>query len=332
MRASSEELALRHAVDQCLPSGGVVVGVSGGADSLALLAATQWVAEHRGDPLTAVVVDHGLQVNSDAIAAQAAANARALGATDVRIERVQVDPQDPDGMEAAARAARRAALLAVMDSVGATSLALGHTREDQAETVLLRLTRGAGVRSLAAMRACSTPWHRPFLDISREQVRAVATERMGAVGGEIWEDPHNSDPRFARVRVRGWLASLTGELGQGVVQGLARTAHLAAADSQALEEWAHRESGRLITQEDGEICADRAELAQLPQAIRTRVIREMYRLVRLPDDSGMDLELDHVEAIDYTVTEWKGQGPTNLPGHVQATIAYGRLCLRRSKE
>lgn len=332
MRASSEELELRHAADECLPSGGVVVGVSGGADSLALLAATLWVAEHRGDPVTAVVVDHGLQENSDAIAAQAAHNARALGATDVRIERVKVDPHDPDGLEAAARHARRAALASVANSVGATSIALGHTREDQAETVLLRLTRGAGVRSLAAMRACSTPWHRPFLDISREQVRAVATEHMGAVGGEIWEDPHNSDPRFSRVRVRNWLASLTDELGPSVVQGLSRTATLAAADSDALEEWAHRESTRLIAQEEGVICADRGELAALPEAIRTRVIREMYRLVRLPDDAGMDLERHHVEAINYAVTDWKGQGPTNVPGHVQASIAYGRLCLRRSKE
>lgn len=322
--ASPHLLAARNAVKHCVVPGPLVVGCSGGPDSLALVAAAAWTARHQGTVLTVGVVDHGLQSNSAQVAASAAAACRALGIEDVEIRRVSVG--DAGGPEAAARDARRAALLDLARSRGSEQILLAHTRDDQAETVLLRLTRGAGARSLAAMRPCSPPWHRPFLDLARADVHAIATEVCAPHGLTPWSDPHNDDPRFSRVRVRRLLARLSDDLGPGVVPGLARSAALLADDADVLDLWAGDEAQRILTDDGTAVSADVAALAELPRAVRTRVLRIMHNRT----SSGDEPTFDHVQSLEAYVSDWHGQGDTDLPGGVTARVDCGRLSLLRT--
>ncbi|WP_460867234.1 tRNA lysidine(34) synthetase TilS, partial [Rhodococcus aerolatus] len=191
--------------------GPVAVACSGGADSLALTAAA--VAE--AGPVTALVVDHALQPGSAAVADRAAATARTMGCAQARVLTVAVT--GPGGPEAAARRARRAALRGAADG----PVLLGHTLDDQAETVLLGLGRGSGARSLAGMRAWDPPWGRPLLGVRRADTAAACAE----LGLDPWHDPHNDDPAFTRVRLRHEVLPLLEEvLAGGVAAALARTA------------------------------------------------------------------------------------------------------------
>src|SRR5690606_2762907 len=217
--------------------GRVVVALSGGADSLALTAATVFEAGKAGATVTAAVVDHGLQDGSDAIAQRAAAQARELGAA-AQVLTVEVDRRHPDGLEAAARDARYAALGDCARQTGASAVLLGHTLDDQAETVLLGLARGSGAASLQGMApvredADGVHWLRPMLAVTRATARACCA----ASGLEPWDDPHNADPRFTRVRVRTRvLPMLEDELGPGIAEALARTAEQLREDAEAFDE------------------------------------------------------------------------------------------------
>ena len=301
----------------------VVVACSGGPDSLALVAAAAWVGARHGLDVRAVVVDHGLQPDSDRVALDAADTCGALG---IPAHVVRVEVGSDGGPEAAARAARYAALMAAAAESAAAAVLLGHTLDDQAETVLLRLARGSGARSLSAMAASSGLWRRPFLGLPRASVHAAAREVLAPLGRQPWADPHNDDPDFARVRVRALLAALSTDLGPGVVLGLARSAELLRDDADLLDSLAEEEHARVVAA-DGDGSADCGALAALPTAIRTRVIRLMCLRSGCPPDA---LGVDHVRRIEAFVTDWKGQGDVALPGGVLATRAYGRLCLRSS--
>ncbi|MDP9399194.1 MAG: tRNA lysidine(34) synthetase TilS, partial [Actinomycetota bacterium] len=193
-------LAVRSAVRAHLadlpPGTTVLVACSGGADSLALAAATAFVAPRTGLVAGALVVDHGLQVGSDVRAAALVTSLQAMLAGPVEVLAVAVG--QAGGPEAAARSARYAALDEAAQRLGAAAVLLGHTRDDQAETVLLGLARGSGPRSLAGMRPVSGRYRRPLLALDRATVRAACT----AHGLIPWDDPYNGDPRYARVRVR----------------------------------------------------------------------------------------------------------------------------------
>ncbi|MBR7193973.1 tRNA lysidine(34) synthetase TilS [Gordonia sp. SCSIO 19800] len=234
----------------------VCVGLSGGPDSLALTAA----AVGAGLDVTALIVDHGLQPGSTQVAAAAARTAESLGAR-VRILPVRVGWRG--GLEAAARDARYAALEQARDG---RPVLLGHTADDQAETVLLGLARGSGSRSIAGMRPWNRPWGRPFLGVRRHQTLAACTE----MGLEPHHDPHNRDPRFTRVRLRAEVLPLLDDVLQGgVVDALGRTADGLRADNDALDEWAARvlaEAGR------GDVL-EIAPLRDAPPAVRTRALR-----------------------------------------------------------
>src|SRR5215207_3414871 len=141
---------VRRAVRAVLPPAGLVlVALSGGADSLALAAATAFEAPRAGCRAGAVIIDHGLQQGSAEVAARAAAQAAELGLQPVLVRRVAVAPAGEGGPEASARIARYAALDAAAHETGAVLVLLGHTLDDQAETVLLGLARGAGAASLS---------------------------------------------------------------------------------------------------------------------------------------------------------------------------------------
>lgn len=174
------------------------------------------------------------------------------------------------GPEAAARDARYAALDEAAERHGAAAVLLGHTRDDQAETVLLGLARGSGIRSLSGMAAVSGDsgrYRRPFLQLDRQTARTACL----AQSLPVWDDPHNADPAYTRSRLRHeGLPALEKALGKGVVEALARTAQLSRDDADALDAWAAREEAA-VRDEAGEL--DCARLHALPAAVRRRILR-----------------------------------------------------------
>ncbi len=333
----------RQTPPRCPPGAGaplLLVACSGGADSLALAGAVGFVAPRLGWRAGAVVVDHGLQERSAQVAGRAADQCRRLGLDPVEVVGVSVGSTG-EGPESDARRARYAALADVADRLGARAVLLGHTRDDQAEQVLLGLVRGSGARSLAGMRAyrvlgggegrahdvlggegdgereeekgrrgaaeVEPVWLvRPLLEVPRAQTVQACAE----LGVEPWQDPHNADPRYARVRARGALADLERDLGPGVVGGLTRTAALLADDAEALEEVTRTAYLGL-----GPLPWEAWRLRELPRAVRTRLWR---RLALEAGSPGTDLTSEHLLAVDTLVTAWRGQGPLHLPGGVRA--------------
>jgi tRNA(Ile)-lysidine synthase len=312
--------AVRAALVDLSPGDLVLVACSGGADSVALAAALAFEAPRAGLRAGALTVDHGLQAGSAGRAEKVAADLAALGLEPVEVLTVEVGAGG--GPEAAARVARYAALDASAERLGAAAVLLGHTREDQAETVLLGLARGSGARSLAGMPRARGPYRRPLLGLARAEVRAAAA------GHATWDDPQNADPAYARSRVRqDALPALERSLGPGVAAALARTADQLRADADALDDWAGQ--AHEAASVDGDPTAlDVATLAGLPDAVRTRVLRRAALAAGSPPS---DLATGHVAELDRLVTAWHGQGPLDLPGGVRAARAYGTLTLSRTR-
>lgn len=322
--ASAATLEVRRTVQSSLSdlvSGQtVLVACSGGADSLALAAASAFAGRAAGLTVGAVIVDHQLQKGSAKVARRAQEACLALGLDPVVIARVEVG--SAGGPEAAARTARYEALTALAARFDASAILLGHTREDQAETVLLRLARGSGTRSIAAMRPRAGLLRRPMLTLSRELVHTSAADICREIGHTPWQDPHNDEPRYARVRVRRALAQLGDALGPGLTAGLARSADLAAEDAQALDDWADAAFAALVEFDGPRLRGQADALAALPTAVRLRVIRRMCTdLGAAPDE----LSRSHVQSVDALVSAWHGQGPVSLPARVRAHREYGRL-------
>jgi len=302
--------AVRESVDDLDPGALVLVAVSGGADSLALAAALAQEAARLELRAGAVTVDHGLQDGSPERAADVATTCAELGLDPVLVETVEVG--DEGGPEAAARDARYAALEAAADRVGAAAVLLGHTLDDQAETVLLGLARGSGARSLSGMPVRRDRLRRPLLSIRRVDTN----EACQAFDLVPWADPHNSDPAYARARVRQEvLPAMLDALGDGIPEALARTAALLRDDADALDEWAAGVADP----------CEIAELSQLPAAVRRRALRNAAVAAGVP--SGQ-LTLNHVLEIDKLLTHWHGQGAISLPGGLVAERAYDRLTFR----
>ena len=316
--------AVREACADLPPGALVLVACSGGPDSLALAAAAGWLARSPRSPgwrAGAVVVDHGLQPGSDAVAQEAAAACADLGLEPVEVVAVAVS--GPGGPEAAAREARYAALDAARARTGADAVLLGHTRDDQAEQVLLGLARGSGARSLAGMPARRGPYRRPLLALPRATTEAACA----ALGLAPWRDPTNADPGQARARVRTrLLPALEAELGPGVTAALARTAEQLREDADALDALAEDLLARALLPDGADVALDVAVLAPAPAALRRRALRRAA--VRAGSPAGA-LSRAHVLALDALVTSWRGQGPVDLPAGVRALRACGRLALAR---
>jgi tRNA(Ile)-lysidine synthase len=285
----------------------VLVACSGGRDSLALAVATRELSVATHWRIGAVIVDHGLQAGSDTVAAVVAQVLRDRGLDPVLV--VRVDVASGGGPEMAARTSRYAALDRIATATGSRVVLLGHTRDDQAETV----------RSLAGMPARSGSdgrYRRPLLDVTRETTGAACAE----LELPFWDDPHNADPTYARSRVRHRvLPVLEAELGPGVREALTRTAELADADASALEAWTERVWTAIAHPGEG---LDVGALMELPTAIRTRLLRRAAVAAGAP--AGR-LTLAHIRAVEELVTAWRGQGDVALPGSVSVARRYGRL-------
>jgi tRNA(Ile)-lysidine synthase len=313
--------AVRVVLAEFQPGDAVLVACSGGADSLGLAAATAFEAPRAGLSAGAVTVDHGLQAGSGARAEAVAGVLRELGLAPVEVAGVRVGTAG--GPEAAARTARYAALDEAATRLGAQAVLLGHTRDDQAETVLLGLARGSGARSLAGMAAASGRYRRPLLDLDRATLRAAC----GAAGLRPWDDPHNEDLGFARVRVRREaLPALERALGPGVAAALARTARLLREDADALDAWAAQALSARPDPDVGDL--DCAALGELPAAVRRRVLRAAAVAAGSP---AGELFAVHLEALDDLVVRWRGQQRVDLPGRITATRRCGRLHLARDQ-
>ncbi|GAA2115645.1 tRNA lysidine(34) synthetase TilS [Actinomadura alba] len=315
--------AVRASLGELDPARPVLAACSGGADSLALAGALAFEAAKAGRPAGGITVDHGLQAGSAARAAEVAVVLRGLGLDPV--ESVTATVGTAGGPEAAARTARYEALDAAARRLDAAVL-LGHTRNDQAETVLLGLARGSGARSLCGMPPAfdrdEVRYVRPLLELGRATTRRACL----AMGLDPWEDPHNEDSAFTRVRVRrDALPVLEKTLGPGVTEALARTARLLRDDAEALDAWADRAAADAQADPAG---LDTAALEALPRAVRTRVLRRAAVAAGSPPGT---LAAVHVDALDLLVTGWRGQRHVDLPGGVRGFRRYGRLLFGRTE-
>lgn len=313
--------AVRRELSDLSSDRGVLVACSGGPDSMALAAAAARLGRGARPPafIAAVVVDHQLQPESGAIAEDAAQRCRELGLTSAEV--VRADVAGGGGQEAAARRARYRALSAAADRLEAAAVLLGHTQDDQAETVLLGLTRGSGPRVLAGMPRRNGIFRRPLLHLPRDTVRAA----FPAV--PVWHDPHNEDRRFRRTLVRHeLLPTLVESLGPGVVAALARSAELTRAETEALDIWAERLVETSVDMHADEVTVEVDMLVGQPQAVVARVA------IAAAESAGCRrhrLAAKHVTALSDLVLNWRGQGEVQLPGGVVAQRSSGTVVLRR---
>ncbi|MCA1307107.1 tRNA lysidine(34) synthetase TilS [Microbacterium esteraromaticum] len=301
--------AVRTAIAEFPERSTVIVALSGGADSLALTAATVFEARAREITVLSLTVDHQLQPTSGEVAAGAAVAAEHLGVDNALSTKVEVTATGA-GLEAAARDARYAAIVGIARAENAAAVLLGHTLDDQAETVLLGLARGAGAASLQGMPPVRVDddglaWMRPLLGVRRTTTRAFCAASDIAV----WDDPHNTDERFARVRARQRvLPVLEAELGPGIAEALARTAEQLREDAAAFDDMIHETIEDIVEHAEAGISVSAAALAANPAALRNRIIR-------LVVDSEFGVSLTRVQTVEVArlATDWSGQGPIDLP-------------------
>ena len=289
------------------PDDTVLAAVSAGPDSTALVAVLAALRD-AGEiaAVAALHVDHGLRPGGAQDAACAAATCARLG---VPFESVTVQVARGN-VQAEARRARYAAFRVAAARAGANRIATGHTRTDQAETVLLRLLRGAGARGLGAIPPRRGPFVRPLIDSSRADGIGYL-ERLGLA----WrDDPSNATPRFARNRLRLSVWPQLLALAPALERSLARATDLARDDERALA----RRAATLV----GDLAAvDLATLAAEPVAIRRRVVRRLWRAA---GGDAARLEAKHVEAV-LSLARRKRPGRAALPGGVEARCRYGTL-------
>jgi tRNA(Ile)-lysidine synthase len=316
---------VRRAVRESWDASGVVAGdlvlvaCSGGPDSLALAAAVAFEAPRAGIAAGAVIVEHGIQEITREVAAKTAEVLKSLGLDPVRVAHIAVGSQG--GPEAAARTARYEALDEIAAALDAKAIMLGHTLDDQAETVMLGLARGSGPRALNGMAVHSGRYLRPLLGLKRSTTHAFCQDS----GLEAWIDPQNSDDRFTRVRVRqAVLPMLEIELGPGIAESLARTADLIREDSDYLDELALAAYEACVKAGSTSLVIEVSEIESLARPVRNRVI------LRALEVFGATFSRVHVLAVADLVENWHGQKELTLPG-VRVVRTGSQITLKTTK-
>jgi tRNA(Ile)-lysidine synthase len=310
------------------PGDTVVVGLSGGPDSVALLDALAWLAPRAGFSLAAAHLDHGLRPESAADAEFCRALAGRMGVpfhvgrADVRARAAR----EGGGLEQAGRLERYAFLRRVREEAGASCVAVAHTRDDQAETLLLNLLRGAGGRGLGAMRPRAGDVVRPLLEATRAEVM----EHLGGRALPFRQDGSNADPALLRNRVRHELIPFLEARFQPAVRAvLARTAGLLAEDA----DWLHAEGERLAAGaargNGGGVALSRRELRALPRA----AARSVVRLALEPLFGGRPPAAAHVDGVlDLALSPQPSGRSLSLPGGMRASAAFGEVVLGPAPE
>ena len=290
----------------------ILFGCSGGADSMALALALFIESENKN--VIPIVVDHGLQPESAQVTLDTVEKLKKIGYKQIETAKAQVIITD--GLEASARRARYQIFNQFIDAYDAKYFLLAHTLNDQAESVLLGLARGSGTRSLSGMAIENNKFIRPLLKISREITQAACIEG----GVEIWEDPHNNDQRFTRVRVRQNVLPVIEEiLGPKITEALARSSDLLRDDADALDSFANEFFNHV-----DKLNLEVVDLERLPKAIRTRVLRLAIYNAGSPIGS---LTADHIGSVESLVSDWHGQKEVALPGNVKVFRNSGRIIL-----
>jgi tRNA(Ile)-lysidine synthase len=314
--------AVRQLISDLTPGTTILVAVSGGADSLALASAANFEGRKLKLRVAAVIIDHGLQLGSDKVAKKAKSRCESLGIEQVAIEKVTVR-QSGDGLEAQARESRYKGIEKVRSKLGASWVLLGHNLDDQAETVLLGLARGSGLRSIAAMAKVDSDRKllRPFLDISSADLRKACKDQ----DIEYWNDPHNKDDRFLRVKVRKLAENLEKTLGPGFAAALARTAEIARESDEALSLLANQ----LAVKARAKSTASKAQfdiepLRSAPAALRRKAIHQICL-----DAGAKNLSRAQVLQIDQLITAWKGQKSSVISGITVERVANQLVVTRR---
>lgn len=281
----------------------VLVACSGGPDSMALANALAFEGPRLGLRIGAVIVEHGLQEITKTVAINTAAALTAMGYDPVRV--VPVTVGNAGGPEAAARSARYEAIDEVAAELDARYVLLAHNMNDQAESVLLGLARGSGARSLSGMAELTGRYVRPLLSVTRETTVAACDD----AGIKYWNDPHNKDVQFTRVRVRqNLLPVMEQELGPGIVEALGRTADQLREDAEVLDQLAEAAFAKVFKSTPRSLQATLPALSALQPAIRFRVYRMAGAIFQA------HLHRSHVLEIDRLLTDWHGQKPLTLPG------------------
>ncbi len=306
--------AVRQLISDLTPGTTILVAVSGGADSLALASAANFEGRKLKLNVAAVIIDHGLQLGSDKVAKKAKSRCESLGIEQVVIEKVTVR-QSGDGLEAQARESRYKGIEKVRSKLGASWVLVGHNLNDQAETVLLGLARGSGLRSIAAMAKVDSDRKllRPFLDISSADLRKACKDQ----DIEYWNDPHNSDDRFLRVKVRKLAENLEKTLGPGFAAALAKTAEIARESDEALSLLAKE----LAVKARAKSTASKAQfdiepLRLAPAALRRKAIHQICL-----DAGAKNLSRAQVLQIEQLITAWKGQKSSVISGITVERVA-----------
>lgn len=333
VRGALREFLTERRAEGALADGDLLLAAcSGGADSVALAAQLAFLAPRLGLRGGLVTVDHGMQEGSAHQAARVARLGRDLGLDPVLIKTPELPSAGGLGPEGQAREMRYAALEHAVSGSGARAVLLGHTMEDQAETVFLGLLRGAGTRAVAGMRPERGNLWRPLLRVRRADTEAACRD----LGISVWQDPANQPDGPWRTVAGGplpraalrhhFLPALHEALEQDPIPPLARTAELAAADSDLLEALA-AEHFRLIhaaVPGAGEARAsiDTDELQRIPAPLRWRVLRELLIRAGAP---AAQISMTHVRGVDALVVDWRGQRGASVPGGLQVRRTCGRL-------
>ena len=321
----------------------VLVAVSGGADSVALLVALDALAPELGFSLHAAHLNHGLrgpEADQDQAFVSALCDRLGVPLAAARWDcRGRMRRRGLSG-QAGLRTLRREFLTSMARRVGANRIATAHTADDQLETMLLRLARGTGLAGLAGMRPAHAVWIKPLLEATREEIEAD----LRAVAQPWREDRSNADPRYARSRVRDEVIPALARVASNAAAGadgrasraragLARRAAAAARELGAAHRWIARESAaiaaRVARVRNGEIVLDSGAVATYPSSVQRTVLR---LLLQPPGHAGQHLTQRHLNALQSLIATTRGGSRVDLTEGWRAVRDRGHLLIRRAAD
>lgn len=292
----------------------VLLAVSGGADSMALSLAAGFELPKKSIEVAAAIINHNLQRGSKAVAQKAQRQLSELG---IAAEVIDIEVSKTNqGPEADARNARYEALEKYREELGAEYILTGHNLDDQAETVLLGLTRGSGLKSIAGMKQVDGYLVRPLLGLEKALLQKACRDS----GVDYWEDPHNQDDSFTRVRIRKLMQKIEKELGPGVNQSLTRTAAIATEVDDYLTQSAQELLQTAVTKGGYSV----AVLTEAHAAVRNQALKMICL-----EAGAASVSYAQVQAVAALITNWHGQKPVSLSGITVERVS-NQLLIRQS--